>query len=298
MPATGSRDDRLKKFMKKLSRLGCRKCFPFSLHVTIFNSALQYCRRVHYAKEIETKNKGEKSCVKQEALSLNPINSALTVAGCGGSGGGGDTPPGETTYTVGGMVSGLSGTLVLRNNEADDMTVAQNGAFTFATVVADGGCCSVAIKTQPSGQICTVTNEAGTISGTNVANVSVTCVVPASGSLDTTFGTGGKVITQIGSGNDEAHAIAMQADGKIIAAGSWDNNSGDEEFALVRYNLDGTLDTAFDGDGRVTTDVDVNGSYARAVAIQTDGKIVAAGDANDCFAVARYNTDGSSRRDV
>jgi uncharacterized delta-60 repeat protein len=120
------------------------------------------------------------------------------------------------------------------------------------------------------------------------------------GDLDPTFGNGGKVTTPIGTIYDEAHSVAIQPDGKIVTAGfSWDGSNYD--FAVVRYNSEGTLDTTFDGDGKVTTPVGTNADYAEAVAIQPNGKIVAAGwiveiigDVNlHKFAIVRYNPDGS-----
>ena len=65
------------------------------------------------------------------------------------------------------------------------------------------------------------------------------------GSLDTNFDSDGKVTTAIGSANDYALSVAIQSDGKIVAAGYSDNGSNDD-FALVRYNTDGSLDTSFD----------------------------------------------------
>jgi uncharacterized delta-60 repeat protein len=130
------------------------------------------------------------------------------------------------------------------------------------------------------------------------------------GSLDTTFGSTGKVTTDIGGIDDYAHAVARQGDGKIVAAGySYNRTNYNSTFALVRYNMDGSLDTAFGTNGKVITaignsNVGVPGSSddgAFAMAIQGDGKIVAAGYANswngsnyaNTFALARYNTDGS-----
>jgi uncharacterized delta-60 repeat protein len=116
------------------------------------------------------------------------------------------------------------------------------------------------------------------------------------GSLDTTFGTGGIVLTNIGGG---AYAVAIQSDGKIVAAGS--AYIGDSfNFALVRYNTDGSLDASFGTGGIVTTKFSSYEDFggARAVAIQADGKIVAAGysgvsDYGTSFVLARYNTNGS-----
>ena len=62
----------------------------------------------------------------------------------------------------------------------------------------------------------------------------------------------GKVTTAIGSGADQAWSVAIQSDGKIVAAG-YSNNGSNGDFALVRYNTDGSLDTNFDSDGKVTT---------------------------------------------
>ena len=91
------------------------------------------------------------------------------------------------------------------------------------------------------------------------------------------------------------YAIAIQSDGKIVVAGRA-YNAGDD-FAVVRYNTDGSLDTSFDSDGKVTTAVLSATDRALGVAIQSDGKIVAAGysynGSNNDFAVVRYNTNGS-----
>ena len=121
----------------------------------------------------------------------------------------------------------------------------------------------------------------------------------ANGSLDTTFGNGGKVTTDL-SANDEVHAMALQTDGKIVAAGSATPLVGSQSFALARYNTDGSLDATFGAGGTITTDFFGFIDSADDVAIQPDGRIIAAGqsysqpfpDFTD-FALARYNTDGS-----
>ena len=109
------------------------------------------------------------------------------------------------------------------------------------------------------------------------------------GSLDASFGTGGFVTTDFFGGNDRATGLALQKDGKIVAVGV---GGPSFDFALARYNADGTLDTTFGSGGLVTTDF---GSFqsANGVAIQSDGKIVAAGVGGNQFAVARYNPDGT-----
>ena len=123
------------------------------------------------------------------------------------------------------------------------------------------------------------------------------------GDLDTTFGGDGRVITDFAD-SDLGRAIALQPDGKIVVAGNagpmFNEDTGDvtsfAKFALARYLPDGTLDTTFGGDGRVTTAFEQSGNDgpAQAVALQPDGKIVAAGYTPSVeFALARYLPDGS-----
>lgn len=113
------------------------------------------------------------------------------------------------------------------------------------------------------------------------------------GSLDTSFNGGGKVLTDI-MGDDQAIDMAVLSDGKILLAGA-SNLSGSNDFSLVKYNSDGTLDSTFGVGGKVITDF--GGSDAIFdVAVQSDGKIVAAGFAGPSglhdFAVARYEPNG------
>ncbi|MFC8450639.1 calcium-binding protein [Kitasatospora sp. NPDC057223] len=114
----------------------------------------------------------------------------------------------------------------------------------------------------------------------------------ADGSLDTGFGTGGRVTTDFSGGADQARAVAVQPDGRIVAAGYTGNSVGDYDFALARYTANGSPDTGFDGDGKVTTSFG-GVEFGHAVAVQPDGRIVAAGYTGGDFALARYNTNGS-----
>lgn len=109
------------------------------------------------------------------------------------------------------------------------------------------------------------------------------------GMRDMSFDTDGIVTTfpnPIAGGLNEGKSVAIQADGKIVVTG--DANL----FATVRYNMDGSLDHSFSGDGIVTTGVGSN-SGGEAVAIQADGKILVAGHGSGDFAVVRYKSDGS-----
>jgi len=118
------------------------------------------------------------------------------------------------------------------------------------------------------------------------------------GSLDATFGIGGKVTTDFGTNFDEALGVTIQADGKIVAVGRTHTGNVQSDFAIARYNTDGSLDTTFGTGGKVITDFGTNFDEATAVTIQIDNKIVVAGfthtgNTQYNFAIARYNTNGS-----
>jgi uncharacterized delta-60 repeat protein len=106
------------------------------------------------------------------------------------------------------------------------------------------------------------------------------------GTLDTSFNGTGRIITSVNSSRDYAHSVAIQADGKIVVAGS---SGANDDFALVRYNPNGSLDTTFNATGKVITPV---GGGAGSVVIQSDGKIIAAGNSGN-FTLVRYNPNGS-----
>jgi uncharacterized delta-60 repeat protein len=109
------------------------------------------------------------------------------------------------------------------------------------------------------------------------------------GTLDRTFGDGGTVTTDFSGSDDVAWALTAQADGNIVVGGM-----ADGDFALARYNVDGTLDPRFGAGGRVTLDFGSQGDRVSALVVQTDGKVVAAGVAGGVdFALARFEANGS-----
>jgi uncharacterized delta-60 repeat protein len=118
------------------------------------------------------------------------------------------------------------------------------------------------------------------------------------GTLDATFGGDGRVTTDVTPKTDWANGIVIRGDGSIVVAGVFGSGSANSKFGLVCYNSDGTLDTGFGGDGKVATDITLKQDQAIGVALQADGKVVAAGiagqgGANPRFGLARYNSDGT-----
>jgi len=153
---------------------------------------------------------------------------------------------------------------------------------------------------QPDGKIVT----AGTVTGLYDLDFTVQRF-DADGSLDTSFGKAGEVQTPLRNTINRAIGLALQADGKIVVAGTENN-----DFIVARYDADGSVDTTFGrGAGFVTTDFAGNVEDAYGVAVQSDGKIIAVGstrpavvneqsgdinqNARSDFALARYNADGS-----
>jgi uncharacterized delta-60 repeat protein len=135
------------------------------------------------------------------------------------------------------------------------------------------------------------------VAGTTGHDFALAAYNSADGSLVSSFGNSGRVITDVGP-KDSCKAVRVQGDGKIVVAGSTAGTTLD--YALLRYNADGTLDNTFGTNGIVQTDFDGRDDQANALAIQADGKIVACGTStvlhvNESadYSVARYNSDGS-----
>ncbi|MBN4048872.1 hypothetical protein JYU00_01790, partial [bacterium AH-315-N22] len=113
--------------------------------------------------------------------------------------------------------------------------------------------------------------------------------------LDTTFAEEGVVTTSIDHYGDAAKAVIIDKNNKILVAGTSDNGSN-LDFSLARYNEDGTLDTSFNFDGVVTTQIGSEDDHAQAIALQANGKIIVGGYTDSGqdtdFALVRYNSDG------
>lgn len=121
------------------------------------------------------------------------------------------------------------------------------------------------------------------------------------GMLDESFGTEGKVTVSFGNSGDWGRSVLVQTDGKIIVVGETHTNTASIDYALARFNVDGSLDNTFDYDGKVTTDFSNYQDHAYASVLQPDGKIVVAGVTmiymqpvpDKSFGIVRYNPDGS-----
>ena len=173
-------------------------------------------------------------------------------------------------------------------NGSLDTTFDGDGRITTDFGATPDAAMSVAI--QNNGSI-VVAGVGGTLDEFELARYNI------DGSLDTSFDGDGKVTTSIEVSYDMAYGLAIQSDGMIVVAGG-SQGIRDNNFALARYNTNGSLDMSFDGDGTVTTDIATSTDIAQSVAIQSDGKIVVAGSSNNPslvhdFALARYNQDGS-----
>jgi uncharacterized delta-60 repeat protein len=115
------------------------------------------------------------------------------------------------------------------------------------------------------------------------------------GTLDNSFDGDGKVTASVGTHTDQSNAVTLQTDGKVVVAGYSQNNSFINDFAVARFNSDGSLDNSFDGDGKLTTSFGSLNHVVRSVGVQTDGKIIAAGDEDlGDIVIARYNSDGTA----
>ena len=152
-----------------------------------------------------------------------------------------------------------------------------------------------AVVVQPDGKI-VVAGESGYGKGARFGLARYR----ANGTLDPSFGGDGKVTTNLTTGIDFAYDMALQADGKIVVTGEAGYLSRDPRIGVTRYNLDGTLDGSFGGDGKVVTDVTPREDWGDGIAIQADGKIVVGGGCGYSDALkkgsvcaVRYNANGT-----
>ena len=225
----------------------------------------------------------------------------MVITGCGGGGGGGSTPTVSSTkaITAFNIVSPVAATGVITESTHTIAITVPFGTVVTAlvpTITHTGA--SINPATGVANNFTTPAIYTVTAADASKQDYTVKVTVsPLSGSLDTTFGKSGMVTTPIGSGNAVAHALGIQSDGKIVAAGS-SNNIGNDDFTLVRYNTDGSFDTTFGTGGIVTTPIGSGNAVANALGIQSNGMIVVAGysllsSTENVFTLVRYKTDGT-----
>jgi uncharacterized delta-60 repeat protein len=155
-----------------------------------------------------------------------------------------------------------------------------------------------ALTIQPDGKIVAV-GRTNLPPSTEAGDFAVARFNP-DGGLDASFDGDGRVRTDFGVAED-ALDVVLQSDGKIVVVGA--PGIYGSPWAVARYNVDGSLDSSFDGDGKVTTDFGGGAQGAWGVAMQPDGKIVVAGWKGEQggpvrrgIALARYLPDGSMDR--
>jgi uncharacterized delta-60 repeat protein len=162
--------------------------------------------------------------------------------------------------------------------------ISQLGTITGAKIAAS----TIKVGSSQLGGYWNLTDGTGKIATETVFQSEITATYPAvlkAGDLDPGFGTNGKVITDFNGANDIANNVFVQADKKIVVAGT-----SNDVFALAKYNSDGSLDTSFGNNGKTTTNF---GGTIFSTIQQSDGKLVVAGTTSGLFLVARYNLDGS-----
>lgn len=170
-----------------------------------------------------------------------------------------------------------------------DLDTTFNGTGTATTAVTTGADNAWDVLVQPDGKVVTGGQARGT--NTDFAIVRRN----DDGTLDGSFGTGGVVTTPIGTADEIARAVLRQPDGKLLLAG-YARIGANNDFAVVRYDEDGTLDPTFGTGGIATTPIGAGNDNGFAAALQPDGKIVVAGYATLAsldFAVVRFNDDGT-----
>jgi len=162
--------------------------------------------------------------------SLPVIGLAAILSGCGG----GHTQPSTTTpttpitpltYSIGGSIAGLSGTIVLQNNGGDNLSLSTNGSFTFYVTLQPNAPYNVTIATQPANQVCSVSNGKGTASAP-VSNISVVCSLSSAATNIWTWMSGSSYVNAPGTYGTEGAAAAGNTPGARRQAIAWTDATG------------------------------------------------------------------------
>lgn len=172
------------------------------------------------------------------------------------------------TYTIGGTVTGLSGSMVLQDNGGDNLTVATNGSFTFTTAVAYGNPYKVTVLTPPTGQLCTLTGGSGTVTA-NVTSVAVNCVASSAPTLALFAGQ-----TNVsGSANGNGTAASFFTPIGVATDGTGNVYVGDSNNSTIRKITPAGVVTTFAGTAGVIGSADGTGaaaSFSRPTGVAAD----------------------------
>lgn len=154
-----------------------------------------------------------------------------------------------TTYTIGGSVSGLSGSLTLQNNTGDDLRLTADGEFTFATALTGGATYTVTVLTQPSGQTCNVSNGSGTVTTSNITTVSISCASNFATIGGSIGGLSGTIVLQNNGGDD----LTVTQNGAFTFATSL--TKGDTYAVTIKTQPSGQNCTVSSGSGTAVDNV-------------------------------------------
>jgi uncharacterized delta-60 repeat protein len=192
---------------------------------------------------------------------------------------------------LGTLESKLQITVARFNNDGTFDTNFNGNGIVFIDVPSQYASSGKAVALAPNGKVVVVGNV---VEITGHSGSMVVVRLNPNGSLDATFGGDGIVVTDFGDteGYQKSTAAAIQLDGKVVAGG-YSNTFGNMDMVLARYNIDGSLDKSFSEDGKVITSIGTS-DRLHAIALQADGKIVAAGSSDSDFALARYDGGGLS----
>jgi uncharacterized delta-60 repeat protein len=199
---------------------------------------------------------------------------------------------GGTGYNAGGSGFPDSDFILVRYNQSGVLDSSFGSAGIVVTDIGNAdGISSLLIQTD--GKILAAGNSAYYLAPDFYGDFVLARYNP-DGTLDSSFGTNGKVISNIGI-YEAASSVALAPDGGIIVGGFADSPTGGD-FVVLRYKNDGTLDPAFGTDGKVFTDFNSTHDRINTLLVQPDGRIVAVGDvftSQSDFGIAKYNPDGS-----
>jgi uncharacterized delta-60 repeat protein len=202
------------------------------------------------------------------------------------------TDGGIVVTGIAGFASGTPQVLVARFDAGGVLDGAFDGDGIVTTPLGAGGGIGFGLAVQTDDKV-VVAGASFSTSNENVALLRYT----TDGSLDATFGSNGKRITDVGPGPDEGHDVTLESDGKIVVGGS----ANFDKAAILRYSSDGLLDATFHADGKRTIGLGGGFGGISGIGLLADGRIVGVGtgtsspqDFREGFAVVQLMPDGSS----